>query len=392
MTDLSIEEVIMNNEVKSPEESDFPNMHLVVLDANENHMETPYHYDPSSFSSSGSIDINIAFVNPYSIQEFREDLQFVMEVEGPAEFIDGGAIGCEGNIRISGYNNDAVVLKVNDPTAKLKVWGGWATGHSSVRLIPDLILEPGVIISSTTATTTNGEEKIKRKKEEVGEKEENPEIINPKKEEEIIRVGDNIRAEEDQPELEQLVDRPEKEKDKQKKKNVLDKFLNNMPKGLEDIMDKKGVNGDGSKDFKQEIILNNKDRVASLSGDTRNMKQKIKDKHAGLTQLDNRKEREKVRHNNNNNNNNNNKNNMPKDADGKDDDIGGGDDDEITIRTANNKKDRNILPVNSKMKNNFKKEFDISRHMVACGFFTFSIGLIVMVFGKRRGDKGRRDL
>ena len=389
MTDLSIEEVIMNNEVKSPEESDFPKMHLVVLDANENHMETPYHYDPSSsLSSSGSITITIAFVNPYSIQEFREDLQFVMEVEGPAEFIDGGAIGCEGNSRISGYNNDAVVLKVNDPTAKLKVWGGWATGHSSVRLIPDLILEPGVIISSTT--TTNGEEKIKMKKEEVVEKEENPEIINPKKEEEIIREGDTIHADEDQPELEQLVDRPEKEKHKQKKKNVLDKFLNTMPKGLEDIMDKKGVvNGDG-KDFKQEIILNNKDRVASLSGDNRNIKQKIKDKHAGLTQLDNRKEREKVRHNNNNNNN---KNNMPKDADGKDDDIGGGDDDEITIRTANNKKDRNILPVNSKVKNhNFKNEFDISRHMVACGFFAFSIGLIVMVFGKRRGDKGRRDL
>ena len=81
MTDLSIEEVIMNNEVKSPEESDFPKMHLVVLDANENHMETPYHYDPSSLSSSGSIDINIALFNPYSIQEFREDLQFVMEVE-----------------------------------------------------------------------------------------------------------------------------------------------------------------------------------------------------------------------------------------------------------------------------------------------------------------------
>ena len=231
-----------------------------------------------------------------------------------------------------------------------------------------------------------------KEEEEVVEKEENPEIINPKKEEEIIREGDTIRAEEDQPELEQLVDRPEKEKHKQKKKNVLDKFLNNMPKGLEDIMDKKGVNGDG-KDFKQEIILNNKERVAaSLSGDNRNMKQKIKDKHAGLTQLDNRKEREKVRHNNNNNKNN--KNNMPKDADGKDDDIGGGggDDDETTIRTANNKKDRNILPVNSKVKNNFKNEFDISRHMVACGFFAFSIGLIVVVFGKRRGDKGRRDL
>jgi hypothetical protein len=385
MTDLSIEEVIMNNEVKSPEESDFPKMHLVVLDANENHMETPYHYDPSSLSSSssGSININIAFLNPYSIKEFRDDLQFVMEVEGPAEFIDGGAIGCEGNIRISGYNNDAVVLKVNDPTAKLRVWGGWATGHSSVRLTPDLILEPGVIISSTT--TTNGEEKIK--KEEM-EKEENPEIISPKKEEEIIREGDNILADEDQKQKleEQILDEPEKEKHRQKKKNVLDKFLNNVPKGLEDIMDKRGMNGGSGKDFKQEIIQKNKDRAASLSVDNRNIKQKIKDKHAGLTQLNNRKEREKIRHNNKNKN-------IPKDADGGDaDEDGDYGDDEMTIKTANNKKYKNSLPVNSKMKNNFKNEFDVSRHFVACGFFVFSIGLIVMVFGKRRGDKGRRDL
>jgi len=64
----------------------------------------------------------------------------------------------------------------------------------------------------------------------------------------------------------------------------------------------------------------------------------------------------------------------------------------MTIKTANNKKYKNSLPVNSKMKNNFKNEFDVSRHFVACGFFVFSIGLIVMVFGKRRGDKGRRDL
>merc|ERR1712194_843729 len=85
MTDLSIEEVMMNNEVKSPEESDFPKIHLVALDGNKNYIDSPYHYDPSSSSLSG---INIKFVNPYSIQEFPDDLHFVMEVEGPAEFIE----------------------------------------------------------------------------------------------------------------------------------------------------------------------------------------------------------------------------------------------------------------------------------------------------------------
>ena len=98
MTDLSTEEVIMNNEVKSPEESDFPKMHLVVLDSNSNHLESPYRYDPSL----SSLEIHIKFVNPYPSSEFSElaDLQFVMEVEGNAQFIDGGAIGCDGNIRV----------------------------------------------------------------------------------------------------------------------------------------------------------------------------------------------------------------------------------------------------------------------------------------------------
>lgn len=47
ITDLSTDEVIMNNEVKAAADSDFPRMHLVVLDSNDsnNRMESPFRYN-----------------------------------------------------------------------------------------------------------------------------------------------------------------------------------------------------------------------------------------------------------------------------------------------------------------------------------------------------------
>ncbi|CAJ1930659.1 unnamed protein product [Cylindrotheca closterium] len=134
--ELDTTEIIMNNEVKPPEESDFPRMHLAVQ-VGDNHIESPFHYS--------SNELTIAFVNPYTKDEFHDDLQFVMEVEGPAEFVDGGAIGCDGNKRLSARMQDAshgVQLKVNDMTSTLRLWAGWATGQESVRLTENLMLEP----------------------------------------------------------------------------------------------------------------------------------------------------------------------------------------------------------------------------------------------------------
>jgi hypothetical protein len=137
MTELDTTEVIMNSLIKAPEESDFPKMHLVVI-KDDNHMESPFHYTPSEEP------LTIAFVNPYSKDEFPDDLQFVMDVKGPAEFVGGGYIGCEGNKRVAArlFSGGQVQLKLLDPTAHLRIWAGWATGHEAVRLTPNLLLEP----------------------------------------------------------------------------------------------------------------------------------------------------------------------------------------------------------------------------------------------------------
>lgn len=127
MTDLDTSEVIMNNVVKSPEESDFPKMHLALVNKESNDQ------------------LSVAFVNPYTKEEFFDDLQFVMQIEGPAEFTGGGTIGCEGNNRLSSrlLKSQAVVsIHIQDPSEEVKVWAGWATGQNYVRLTPELMLSP----------------------------------------------------------------------------------------------------------------------------------------------------------------------------------------------------------------------------------------------------------
>eukprot|EP00535_Pseudo-nitzschia_heimii_P002868 CAMPEP_0197186328 /NCGR_PEP_ID=MMETSP1423-20130617/13711_1 /TAXON_ID=476441 /ORGANISM="Pseudo-nitzschia heimii, Strain UNC1101" /LENGTH=536 /DNA_ID=CAMNT_0042637605 /DNA_START=359 /DNA_END=1969 /DNA_ORIENTATION=- len=162
----------MNEEVEPPDQSDFPKMHLAVLDGNNKPIEdSTYKYDPTVPS------LRIAFVNPYTTKEFNDDLQFVIEVEGKtedsrdAEFIEGGSIGCDNNKRVSGRlleSQAAVVLKINDNASRLRVWAGWATGHNAVRLVPDLILEPGEP-GTAAAVAETIEEEVEELEEEIRE-------------------------------------------------------------------------------------------------------------------------------------------------------------------------------------------------------------------------------
>ena len=153
MTELDTSEVIMNNMVKAVDESDFPKMHLVVVDSKtDNHIESPYHFAPKEK------EITIAFVNPYSKDEFNDELQYVMEIlseEGSeedkpanAEFIDGGTIGCTNNKRVASRIQDydgKATIQINHLDKRIEILAGWATGQNSVRLTPKLVLEPAPV-------------------------------------------------------------------------------------------------------------------------------------------------------------------------------------------------------------------------------------------------------
>jgi hypothetical protein len=172
MTMLDPSEVIMNYEVQAAEDSDYPRFHLVVVEEGTgNHIESPYHYKSPEGAAEGSnappskTVLSIAFVNPYTHEEFHADLQFVMEIfygpddngsdgdkiqsNPPAEFLGGGAIGCKFNRRVSARLRDnagVVQLQINDPTSQLHVVAGWATEHEAVRLTPQLLLKPSPIV------------------------------------------------------------------------------------------------------------------------------------------------------------------------------------------------------------------------------------------------------
>jgi len=403
MTDLSTEEVIMNNEVKPPEESDFPKMHLVVLGDSDKELETPYYYDPSSTKT-----VRIAFVIPYSTSEFNDDLQFVVEFEEPgkedsnaAEFVAGGPIGCENNKRVSARhmdNNGLVVLQINDPTAKLRVWAGWATGHSAVRLVPDLILEPGEASERIESPEKEGD--LAKLKEEVEEiEEEIEEIEEREKEEEKL---EKMLSEKAEPAVEKQ-DEGQKEKAatqnsklKRKRKNMLEKS-GNMPKGLDVKM--------GARDLGLEI------RSAADSGNAANsrgndnaktLQQKIRDKTLDLgrgTGQSNRNRQQKLSDYTASK-----REHKRADKISEDMDDGGTDDDlpEVLHDAGND----DVLPDEGDIADDVEEDvdrgdrgvklyphdgLDHSNHFVGCAFFAVTMGLFFVVFGRKR-DKGRRDL
>jgi hypothetical protein len=389
MTDLSTEEVIMNNVVKSPEESDFPKMHLVVLEGS-NHVESPYHYTTD--------EISIAFVNPYSTEEFPEELQFVVEVDGPASFIHGGTIGCDGNKRVASRlidDDGKVVLKINDPTATLRVWSGWATGQNPVRLTPDLILEPSTAGAAAAAATPDEKD---TKQEEDKETPEQPEqkLIEPEKDRELDEDVEAVKAQ-----------AAAKKSSNKKKSNLLE--TDEVHPELKEIPNHRKDHHN----TKQKIVHHQNRERGQRSGDggvgaaARNIADKLKENQLDLTAE--RKGRQ---------------NNMdPNKMESTDDDYdkaeGENEEGQVQKRKQHTAKeladklkaakmldekrresDESIKNHRKKLEAEMKKNFesatsagdlDTFSHLLGCGFFIVCIGGILILFGKKR-DKGRRDL
>lgn len=420
MTDLSTEEVIMNNEVKPPEESDFPKMHLVVVDSNDQHLETPYRYDPTLST------IRIAFVVPYSTAEFNEDLQFVVEVEGPekaAEFVAGGSIGCDNLRRVSARhidNNGLVVLQINDTTAKLRVWAGWATGHSAVKLVPDLILEPGTAggikeLETEVEELENELQEEAKFNQEAAQLEEEIEDLEEEIQEEEFRNTDKekLMRKDQEEKLNKMMNNREKNQEQtaaaaaasnrpiqdtklqRKRKNTLQR-PEYIPEGLKDIHEKRRET-----DLGLEIPL----VISKTKIETKTIREKLKETNHNIapTKIDDTKTKKHrlIDHTPSGKDNNSEQGNTYDDGNGTDDDLpqppapmnddflldeGDMDDD-----GGEKKPKEEHVHRHHYMRSNIESTVDASSHSLACGFFVVSMGLIIAMFGKKR-DKGRRDL
>ena len=435
MTDLSTDEIIMNEDVKPPEESDFPKMHLAVLDEYQKPIDmTTVLYDPTAKT------LEIAFVNPYTINEFNEDLQFVMEIEGPtedsraAEFVSGGSIGCDNNKRVSGRlisDQAAVTLQINDPTAKLRLWGGWATGHNAVRLTPDLLLEPGVAASVQEAIEeledeiheaefrNTGEEKLLREEEE----EKLKKILDKPASESEDVSGDIAELEEEIAEQEFRNTGEEKllrEQEEEKLNKILNSDGGDAKKGglpPKNLLQKPEHVPDGlidpkkkDKDLGLEIARAGRERgqqgSATARGipETKTIQQKLNEKQFDLDAANSKKNNDRKKrlhkltdHTNDHRNRRDDPKNLGMQDDGTDDDLPSvGEIDPVNDDYLPDEGDLDDAVINGKNPGRHpiqtaERFIESSQHFLACAFFVTSMGLFFACFRKKR-DKGRRDL
>jgi hypothetical protein len=361
MTELSTDEVIMNNEVKAAADSDFPKMHLVVIDSvNNNHMESPYHFTTSP-------ELTIAFVNPYTKEEFADDLQFVMEVDGPASFIEGGTIGCENDKRVAARwidDDGKVVLKINDMSAKLRVWAGWATGQNPVRLTPELLLEPAPEQAKHVVVEEEGDSKKSDSKEEAVP--------------DIIPLIDQTR------DLEKATKVELPTPDANAARPFQNLLTNNrVPKELDNI-DPSGRSG-GHHNAKQKIVHRDSSRSGGAATRHReNIVQKIREQHGlDLAAVAESIKKTQVKR-------------APptKTDDGTDDDTTDSKEMDRRRKESDQVIKRHRTYLEAHMRNDFSNaanDLSLSSHLLGCAFFVVCIGSLLLVFSKKR-DKGRRDL
>lgn len=370
MTELSTEEVIMNNAVKSPEDSDFPRMHLVVLDKSHNHLESPYHY------SADETDISIAFVNPYSEDEFSDDLQFVLEVEGPASFVGGGTIGCDGDIRVAARLADyagEVVLKIANPTAKVRVWGGWATGYNSVRLTQDLILEPAPVDTmerpDRALDNPEGEESGNnpQEKETLNSGGETPPAVAA-----TIPQKNVLHSNAVPPELSAAAKRAS---------HMTQKISHHRRTDTRAETDSASERQRGGIEM-QKII---KDRQLDLA-EARKRAELVKNRYKDLTQKIREDKAAKDGEDNMD----------PLDAQRLKEELKMANYLDRKRKKSDEKSAKHIKDLQAQMREKYRRadsasDLDMVSFGIGCGFFVLSIGAILLIYGKKR-DKGRRDL
>jgi hypothetical protein len=365
-------------------------MHLAVIESddsfNENRIESPYHYKSS--------EIIVAFVNPYTKDEFNDELQFVMELlnEADAEFVDGGTIGCDGNRRVSARiqdNDGRATIKIHDPTKTIEILAGWATGQNSVRLTPKLVLEPRKepVASEVAEEAKEGADEDEVKIVEPAEKK--PDEVHEIKDGRLLEVPDNAAEKnsgstinekpkeengnnDERAEGRKMGHMKQKETppDVEKEENTNEKVEKKTPEKIKVRTKKDFI--DTAKNLKKTRAMHAADAVHSDARIGEAVGEEGNDDRVASSSED-EEELEPIKHRNS-----------------------------ILNTNAKNSKNAKVSEetrrkqLEQQMQENFPEQdyldrLDMSSHFFACAFFVFSIGSILIMVGRRR-EKGRRDL
>ena len=174
MTNLVVDEIIMNNAVLPYTSSREPSVHLDVVTTS---------LSTKIISTKGEEDWGpgsehiVQFVIPPDVKARGTllDVQFVLEISGaksdiPAKFttapINGGGIGCEGyrshgkasTTTTTDESSYAIFTINSDATmgAMIKIVGGWAIGHEAVTLTESIIMFVGHGIATNDENDDDG--------------------------------------------------------------------------------------------------------------------------------------------------------------------------------------------------------------------------------------------
>ena len=169
MTDLSTDEVIMNNPVVPFSDSPHPDIALgwkhVVGGGGGDEGQT-MHTDKEIVIKEVPFSLRFYLVVPPD--SGARDVQYVVETTvQPGVYFENG--GCDDKRRVGGkvFGDRGNVWHVEQmPTKPIEIWAGWATGHEAVKLTDKIIVtaataaaaSDGAASDTTTTTTTTKEE------------------------------------------------------------------------------------------------------------------------------------------------------------------------------------------------------------------------------------------
>lgn len=259
MTNLAVDEIIMNNAVLPYMSSREPSVHLEVSS-----LTSKEDWGPDS-------EHVVKFVIPPDVKSrgTLSDVQFVLEISGaksyiPAKFTsaptNGGGIGCEGyrshgKATVSAKTDEsayAIFTITSDATmgAMIKIVGGWAIGHESVTLTESIIMFVGhgiatndendddrliddqaeveleeeyieeerqELVGEIDNAEVDAVEALEEKREEISNQSEGSDIVNIA-EEEIVAMLE-VEREDVNHALDALKDEIESQKEEQKERN-----------------------------------------------------------------------------------------------------------------------------------------------------------------------------
>ena len=167
MTNLAVDEIIMNNAVLPYTSSREPSVHLEVTS-----LTSKEDWGPDS-------EHVVKFVIPPDLKArgTLSDVQFVLEISGaksyiPAKFttapMNGGGIGCEGHrshgkaaaVATTATDESAyAIFTINSDAnmgSMIKIVGGWAIGHEAVTLTESIIMFVGHGIATNDENDDDG--------------------------------------------------------------------------------------------------------------------------------------------------------------------------------------------------------------------------------------------